>query len=358
MHSRVIHRALAAVAVFVLWGLGPLGCSDDGSTVNADTDGPSETSSDTGAGSGDTQGSQGDTDDADSNASGSASDTGDGTSSDSGETGVTTEGTTGGEPEDLPVPSALPTPTGTCPEFAAGDVTFSPAGTDPRSVRIWMSDAAYTMDGPLVFYWHGTGSNPGEALFGLNSGFVDEVVAQGGIVVAPSADPAAGQFPWFLTAGTQEFDLLVADEVLACAVENVGIDTRRIHSIGMSAGGLHTAQFSYRRSSYLASVVLYSGGFFGAAPTDQDPGNPLSAMIFHGGPSDVVVISFQDASESYLAQLQNDGRFGFICDHGNGHTIPPEQGSVWRFFADHPYGTSPSPYESGLPEGFPGYCSL
>jgi predicted esterase len=272
---------------------------------------------------------------------------------------ATDEGSSSGD-EPVPPPT-LPTPTGTCPELVAGDVTFAPAGVEPRAVRLWMSDAASTMDGPLVFYWHGTGSQPEEARYGLGADFVDQVVAQGGIVAAPYHDEAAGEFPWWLVLGTDEFDLQVADEVLGCAAEQVGVDPLRIHSAGMSAGGLQTSQFSWRRSGYLASVAVYSGGFLGGgAPPDQDPSNPLAAMIFHGGESDVVIVSFQDASERYLDALRDAGRFGFICDHGMGHSIPQgdAQASVWTFFYDHPWGTSPSPYVGGLPNGFPEYCAL
>jgi predicted esterase len=128
----------------------------------------------------------------------------------------------------------------------------------------------------------------------------------------------------------------------------------------MSAGGLQTAQMSWRRSNYIASAVTYSGGFFSEPPPDQNPANPLSAMIFHGGAEDIVIISFQTASEVYLQALRDAGRFGFLCDHGGGHTIPQgaAQASVWEFFADHPYGTAPSAYEAGLPDGFPDYCAL
>ena len=272
--------------------------------------------------------------------------------------GGSDESSGGGGPP--PMPSMLPTPTGECPELVDGDVTFSPAGIEPRAVRIWMSEEAQTQDGPLVIYWHGTGSQPLEAQYGLGTQYIEQVLAQGGIVAAPAHDPAAGQFPWFLVLGSEEDDILLADEIVGCAIERVGIDVRRIHTIGMSAGGLQTSQYSIRRSGYIASSVPYSGGLIGGPPPDQDPSNPLASMIFHGGPDDIVVISFQQASENYLSTLQAAGRFGFICDHGMGHTIPQgnAQAAVWQFFYDHPYGTSPSPYEAGLPDGFPDYCAL
>lgn len=292
----------------------------------------------------------------------SASTSGEATSTSGPQTGSEESGadesTTTGEPPPAMMPTDLPSPSGRCPTLMAGDVVFAPEGIPERSVRLWMSDAADELDGPVVFYWHGTGSNPNEATFGLGQGFIDAVVDAGGIVVAPSSDPQAGTFPWYLVLGEQEDDLILADEVLGCALESVGVDITRIHSAGMSAGGLQTSQMSYRRSNYLASVVTYSGGFLGSPPPDADPENPLAAMSFHGGPEDIVVVSFQDATERYVDALLGAGRFGFICDHGNGHTIPPEQNSVASFISAHPYGASPSIYEDGLPEGFPDYCFL
>jgi predicted esterase len=263
-----------------------------------------------------------------------------------------------------PAPAAqfLPRPTGACPTLVAGDVTFAPAGIPARGVRIWIGPAASTSDGPLVFYWHGTGSSPAEAVHGLGQQTIDEIVAAGGIVAAPYADPAAGTFPWFLTASrTRMDDLVVADEVLACARQGVGVDVRRVHAIGMSAGGLQTAQMSYRRSGYLASVVTYSGGLLSGygAPARQDPSNAFAALVFDGGPNDVVVISFQQASEAYWSDLVAHDHIAAICDHGRGHSIPTDaRQAVREFFAAHPFGVRPSPFAAGLPATFPSYCGL
>lgn len=336
-----LRPSLLVVSTFAL----TIACSPSGS--NLDTDGTSD--------GGTTPGST--TTDSTSTtapATTSTASTG-GSGGSTGSTGDTTGDTTG-EPV---MPTMLPAPTGTCPTLAAGEVTFAPAGIEPRAVRLWMSDAAATMDGPLVFYWHGTGSQPGEATYGLGKDYIDEVVAQGGIIVAPSHDPAAGDFPWWLVLGEREDDLLLADEVLACAIDQVGVDVRRIHTAGMSAGGLQTSQMSFRRSGYIASAATYSGGIL-VAPPDQDPSNPLSAMIFHGGADDIVVLSFKQTSERYKTSIEDRGGFAFLCDHGMGHSIPQgaAQLSVWKFFHDHPFGTKPSPYKDGLPDGFPDYCAL
>ena len=255
----------------------------------------------------------------------------------------------------------LPAATGACPDFAPGDVMFSPAGIAARNVRIYMDETA-TGDGPLVFYWHGWGSSPiTEPPYGLGA-VMDWVTEQGGIVAAAHSDDASGMFPWYLVSGgDDETDLLLADEVVACAIEKVGIDTTRIHSIGMSAGGLQTTQMSYRRSNYLASVVTYSGGLLTAEPSMQQPGNKFPAMMFHGGPNDVVYVNFKDLTEAYRDSITALGHFAFVCDHGLEHIIPTaqnEQQAVLAFFRDHPWGTVPSPYEAGLPAEMPSYCTL
>jgi predicted esterase len=278
-------------------------------------------------------------------------------SSSSGAGGAGGEGGASAAPQ--PDPAFLPKATGPCPELTEGTITVSPDGK-PRDVQVWISDAAKTLDGPLLFYWHGTGSSPiNEPPYGIGKANITAIKDQGGIVVAPFHDPAAGMWPWYLTTGSgAEDDLRVADEVVACAIEKVGIDIRRIHSMGMSAGGLQTTQMSYRRSGYVASVVTYSGGLLGSPP-NQDPSNKFAAMIFHGGASDEVVIGFQPISEAYRDDLRDADHFAFICDHGMGHSIPTDAvGSVAQFFQDHPFGTEPSPYASALPAGFPSYCGL
>lgn len=260
----------------------------------------------------------------------------------------------------LPAPE-LPIPTAPCPELVDGTVMFDPEGlASPRAVRIWVDlDVAAELDGPVVFYWHGTGGQPDEALSGLGELGIQEILDAGGIVVAATHDPGAGIFPWHLVLSDKPDDLLLADEVLACAQEQLGVDARRIHSLGFSAGGLHTAQMSIRRSSYLASVVTYSGGLiFGGMPPWEDPGSALAAMIFHGGPGDVVVVGFEQASKDYQSYLSASDNFSFLCNHGNGHSIPDAEDAVMQFMHEHPYGSAPSPYAAALPDDFPGYCAL
>jgi predicted esterase len=256
----------------------------------------------------------------------------------------------------------FPSAAGACPDMTtSGTVMVHPSGIPARSAQIWVSSAAATMDGPLVLVWHGAGGSPSEAPYILGMTQVNAILAAGGIVIAPSHDPANTQLPWFLDTGSREDDLFVADELVACARAAVGFDEMHVHSVGFSAGALHTAQMSFRRASYLASVVTYSGGLFnGLAPPPRDAMDArFAAMILYGGPDDVVLVSFDRASHQYLQALQIAGDFGFVCNHGMGHTVPPAaQPSAWQFLQDHPYGMTPHAYADGLPSGFYAPCAL
>lgn len=261
-------------------------------------------------------------------------------------------------PPDPPDGPPLPAPTGSCPALVAGDVVFAPAGMPPRTVELAF-DPAVATGGELVIYWHATGSAPDEAAYALGDTLA-AIVARGGIVAAPSSDASAGTFEWFVVnQSPKQDDFILADEIVACFADR--IDATRIHSLGMSAGGLQTTAFSFARSSYVASVATFSGGLpAGFTPAIEDPANKFAALIFEGGASDNVFgVDFQAASENYRATLAAAGHFAAVCDHGMGHEIPLDAApSIDAFFTANPYGAWPSPYEAtGLPAGFPPYCA-
>jgi len=264
-----------------------------------------------------------------------------------------------------PDPAFLVPPSGPCPEFVAGYVTFVADGVE-RRVLLYIGEEAETLDGPLILSWHSTLPSPEDATVWLGDDVIDEITAQGGLVAAPTTADRSARRPWDNTAlgpRNTDNDQLLMDEIVACARQEVGIDVRHIHATGMSAGGLKTAQVSLRRSGYLASVVVYSGGLYeGDEPPDQDPSNHFAAMVLYGGASDFSPVDFSsytDNTARYVTLLRATGRFAFVCNHGGGHSVPSDsQASAWRFMQDHPFGAAPEPYAGGLPDGFPEYCSL
>ena len=251
----------------------------------------------------------------------------------------------------------IPPATGPCPEFKNGFVKFSPAGVSDRSVYLKIGRKR---GGPTVFWWHGFGGKAENVLVGLGQEVISDIISQGGVVVSIESDPAAAG-EWFLNTSDQQDDLLVADLVIACAVQEMQVDVTRIHVAGFSAGGKQAAQMAIRRSNYVASVVLYSGGLF---PTQLDPyppygdsGNKFSSMVFWGGPSDVVIADNTQAAHAYNDFVSRNGNFVLMCNHNGGHTIPTEgPTAAWRFFQNHPWGISQEPYLIVLPPEIPSYC--
>ena len=254
----------------------------------------------------------------------------------------------------------VPQPTGTCPTITSGDVTFAPAGIPARKVLLTFTDAAMAGTGPLIFYWHATGSAPQEAAYSLGD-TMGTINAAGGIVAAPYPDPTAGEFEWFIVNQSPKLDdFLVEDEVVACLAQAHMIDTTHIHSMGMSAGALQTTAVSFMRAAYIASVATYSGGIPpNFTPANENPANLFAALIFDGGSTDDVFgVDFQAASMLYDTTLTAANHYAELCDHGGGHNIPLDAApSVAMFFAANGFGAWPSPYASGIPASFPSYCA-
>lgn len=111
---------------------------------------------------------------------------------------------------------------------------------------------------------------------------------------------------------------------------------------------------------YLASVVIYSGGFSarGYQPWDSEPDNGFAAMVVHGGQTDTYggTVNFLELSQYYIDELLATDRFAIECNHEMGHLVGPQQNAVHQFLTDHPWGTRP--YADGLPAEFPEYCSV
>jgi poly(3-hydroxybutyrate) depolymerase len=259
------------------------------------------------------------------------------------------DGGSGGGPVDAAPPPPIdggppvPPPNGTCPDFVTGNVTFNPAG-GARQVAITMGDASKT-GGPLIVYWHATGSNPTEPTRTGGGLPVSAVAAAGGIIAAPHDVPNAGTFPWLSNYTLHD---TLFDEIFACAVQKTKISPARVHTLGFSAGGMMATHLSFARSKSLASVAAYSGG--GSAGW-QDMNNKFATMIITGGTTDIFggTTNFYTMGQTWQTTLKNAGHFAMFCDHGGGHRLPGAAvvGGVFQFFMDHPYGTNPSPYAGG-----------
>jgi hypothetical protein len=258
-----------------------------------------------------------------------------------------------GEPSGDPTIPIVPAAHEACPTFESGTVKI--LGSD---VRVWAQDTQINSGGPLLVYWYGTGSSVSEAET-IQAPVVQEIVDQGGVVVAIESTTGVGEN----TSGTGTWssgDLALADEIVACAVEQRGVDVRRIYTAGCSSGAIQAGVLAYTRSNYVAAAALNSGGQVAKFEL-QDPARAPALIAAHGSHSlDVVIVDFAAISEALTLDLAAKGGFAVDCDHGGNHCGAPAdlKAAQWTFLEAHPYGISPEPYADGLPADFPDYCSI
>jgi dienelactone hydrolase len=256
-----------------------------------------------------------------------------------------------GDPDQPRAEPTLPPLPAACPTIASGTVRV--LGQD---VQLFVGAKRPGIRGPMMFYWHGTGSTAAEASFGLADA-MDEILAEGGVVASFTTTTGSGRNTgngvWFTG------DFAMADILLACAIAQQDVDPRRVYTAGCSAGGLQAGAMAYDRSGYLAGAMPNSGGIIRAF-TPQDPAHTPAVIAAHGGPRDTVVVTFAETSERLTRDIADRGGFAVRCDHGGGHCGAPTslKNAQWTFLEAHPFGTAPSPFAGGLPADFPSTCAI
>lgn len=251
----------------------------------------------------------------------------------------------------------IPMPMGECPTFETGTQTIMGmevtivAGT-PGAVK-----------GPLLFTWHGTGGTGMGALRQLPQSVQDDITSRGGIIIAPNDNDMvrAGTDVTFLLAVWYDGqDLVMADHIVGCAVENHNIDPRQVYVTGCSAGGLMAGVMALTRSSYVAAAAPNSGGVATPAWMLEDPSHVPPVFAMHGGTADNVIINFGDSSRALGDQITAAGGFFVECNHMIGHCRAPAElhEKAWEFMKAHPFGVTPEPFAMGLPGDYPDYCTI
>ncbi len=256
--------------------------------------------------------------------------------------------------------------------FASGAYTRQFRLVVPRNY-----DPAGTDRWPLVFAWHWLAGDSAQMI--REGEVLESAERQRMIVAVPDQlfvdGRAVNSFTWgFFDPSMSEPDLVFFDDMLACVSGAYRVDPARVHGLGVSAGALWlTFLTSTARARYLASVAILSGGLgevLGAWHMDYFPQpNKYPALVLWGGPTDRLIVNFDEASQRLRDTLIDDGHFVVTCTHDRGHALPPftpPPGEsrftfLWDFFARHPYGLPPatSPYLStGLPAAAPSWCSI
>jgi len=285
-------------------------------------------------------------------------------------TGCPTDGGGGSGDDDddttpeLPQPAPLAeTSDGECPNTSASGIsTFSSDGLD-RKVAVLFPDGD-TTDLPIVFFFHGLTTpdqNPVEnTVNGLNlQGLADSLPA---IVIAPESRavqmPLVGEVSLWGILGDPDPDLVLFDDLRACAVNELGGDIRRVNAMGFSGGALWTTQILMSRSDTLASAVEFSGGAELDVPMDggpfllySSPAEQTPVLMTSGGAQDVwpqgfAIIDFNATTDTLQGGLRVDGHYAVRCTHEQGHTVT---NADWSFAQEwvtaHEYGIE-SPYRA------------
>jgi predicted esterase len=247
----------------------------------------------------------------------------------------------------------IPPVNGECPEFKNG--TIMVAGH--RGIQITVGEA--NKKGPIYFFWHGTGGSAGNVSM-VPAQIRNEVIQMGGIIASFNGASSSGaEGDCSGTGAHNKADFKAADQIVACAVKNHGIDPRRIYTTGCSAGGLQSGCMAQMRSSYIAASAPNSGGV--VFPEKWEDNGKPAIFTMHGGDSDWVIVTFSETSATLDMNAKQHGSFVVNCNHGGGHCGAPAPLYLasWRFMKDHPYGVE-SPWKGGIPSGagIPDYCKI
>jgi len=252
-------------------------------------------------------------------------------------------------------PSIPPLPDN-CPTLTPGtEGTITVLG---QQVDIYVGNPQPDKQGPVFFYFHGTGSTSGEVRGFLRDPLA-EIQAEGGIVASFTTSTGMGT----TTTGNNVWntgDFAMTDIILACAIDQLNVDPRRVYAGGCSAGGLNASAMVFERSSYLAGAMPNSGGQL-AMHASNDPSHTPAVITAHGAMGDdVVIIDFATVSDRLCTRVAAEGGVAVDCDHGGGHCAVPAEmvNAQWEFLKAHPYGVTPEPYVSGLPAHFPASCKV
>ncbi|MCA9617827.1 MAG: hypothetical protein KC731_02330 [Myxococcales bacterium] len=280
-----------------------------------------------------------------------------------------------GSCSDAPPPGAAtppppPTYAGTCPTITTGSNTIQSSGNNRQFLAVLPSDPQPGKSFPLVFLWHWLG---GDATGFLEQGEVQSAADEYRFIALIPEKKGDVQFTWPMDAlsssARAEEEMVFFDDMFACVAELFPIDVNCVSSTGVSAGALFTAQLAGGRGEHLASIMSLSGGVGGVVKPWKTPAHAMPAMVLWGGRDDFcVAVDFAQASHELEKGLEADGNFVLECIHNCAHSTPPFDvpdgyptfAPLWMFALDHPYWLPEghSPYEGGLPVGYPEWCAV
>lgn len=241
-----------------------------------------------------------------------------------------------------------------CPALAAGRNDLFPSGGLDRSFELVLPPEDAVGPHPVLFAWHGFG---GDAASFLSPGLEDAAASQGMILIVPEGLDRGG-VPGFdvVSPPATNTDLALFDDVLTCVSEQFDVDPERVHTTGMSNGGLMSGYLLATRAERLASVAPLSGGI----TVDATPAAFPPTLLVWGGPTDEAYDQdFHALAGDAITTLRAADTFVVACEHTDGHALSSGWWAwVVDFLAAHPRDAPAPAWAGGLPESVPDWCVI
>jgi len=204
----------------------------------------------------------------------------------------------------------------------------------------------------LIFAWHGLGGTDTQIAsnyYGLASRSGNSA-----IFIAPQGLPGTGQQSGLATwPNTGDGDITFVRKLLDWAKTNYCVDTKRVFSVGMSAGGMMSNIVGCELGDSFRAMVAMSGG--GPEGYAMKPcTGQLAVWISHGNMDNNVPFSYGEKSRDHWTRANHCGTAtmpvmpgtcleyqgcdpGFpvqFCEFDGGHMVPSFAAEAgWNFFA-------------------------
>jgi predicted esterase len=278
----------------------------------------------------------------------------------------------GGSTDEGPQPAALAElSSGECPDLSTGGlVSFLSSGEERNVMVLYPEDPEPGL--PVVFFFHGLmdATTPPAEYFASALDLQDLADETNTIIVLPESKLMSlmgfSFYMWDAMESGDE-DIVLYDDLRTCMAQELDADMTRVAAMGFSGGALFTGSIARERSDTLAVMISMSGGADAEVPTFDSPAarydtytnTTLPALLISGGEDDVwpggglVVIDFDEATDTLEDHLVGDGHFVVRCRHDSGHTITQSLLNLSEDWAvSHTFGEA-SPYvgATDLPEG-------
>jgi len=257
---------------------------------------------------------------------------------------------------------------GECPDLTQSHTTTFTSSGDDRVVTAVVPDDP-PADMPLVFFFHGLldpGSMPVPTEYMASALNLQAVANEAGVAfILPQSGVMSRVGMSFFMWAVDEYegsDVVLFDDLRSCAADQLDVDLKAVHAMGMSGGALFTTVVLRERSDALASAIELSGGadidmltFDNTLSEYITPARAVPTLLVAGGSTDawpgggLELVNFTRATDVLEDHLVADGHFVVRCEHDQGHSVPlAAVNASWDWVDAHRFDETSPFVQSGI----------